>query len=84
MREEQLAGRGWAVAVQSLSRVRLFGTPWTAARQASLPFTASQDLLKLMPIESMMPKPAVLGQGDTGFRELRGYRAGSRSQSKWS
>ena len=67
MREEQLAGRGWAV-VQSLSRVRLFGTPWTAARQASLSFTASQDLLKLMPIELMMPKPAVLG---------------SRSQSKW-
>ena len=30
-------------------------TPWTAARQASLPITNSQNLLKLMPIESMMP-----------------------------
>ena len=33
---------------QSLSRVQLFATPWTAARQASLSFTISQSLLKLM------------------------------------
>ena len=32
-----------------------FATPWTAARQASLSFTISQSLLKLMPIESVMP-----------------------------
>ena len=38
--------------VQSLSRVRLFVTPWTAARQASLSFTISWSLLKLMSIES--------------------------------
>ena len=42
------------VVVQSLSRVRLFATPWTA-RQASLSFTISQSLLKLMSIESVMP-----------------------------
>ena len=43
------------VAVRSLSRVRLFATPWTAARQASLSITNSQSLLKLMSIESVMP-----------------------------
>ena len=43
------------VVVQSLSLVRLFATPWTAAHQASLSFTISQSLLKLMSIESVMP-----------------------------
>ena len=42
-------------SVQSLSRVRLFATPWTAACQASLSITNSQSLLKLMSIESVMP-----------------------------
>ena len=42
-------------AVHSLSRVRLFATPWTAARQASLSFTISWNLLKLMSLESVMP-----------------------------
>ena len=42
-------------SVQSLSRVRLFLTPWTAARQASLSITNSQSLLKLMSIKSEMP-----------------------------
>ena len=37
-----------------LSHVRLFATPWTAARQASLSFTISQSLLELMSIESVM------------------------------
>ena len=41
--------------VQSLSHVQLFATPWTAACQASLSFTISQSLLKLMSIWSMMP-----------------------------
>ena len=41
--------------VQSLSHVQLFGTPWTAARQACLSITNSQSLLKLMSIESVMP-----------------------------
>ena len=40
---------------QSLSRVRLFATPCTAARQASLSITNSRSLLKLMSIESVMP-----------------------------
>ena len=42
-------------SVQSLSHVRLFATPWTAARQASLSITNSWSLLKLMSIESVMP-----------------------------
>ena len=42
-------------SVQSLSRVRLFATPWTAACQASLSITNSQSLLKLISIESVMP-----------------------------
>ena len=41
-------------SVQSLSRVRLFATPWTAACQASLSITNSQSLLKLIFIESVM------------------------------
>ena len=42
------------VVVQLLSCVRLLATPWTAARQASLPITSSRSLLKLMSIESVM------------------------------
>ena len=42
------------VVVQSLSYVQLFTTPWTAAHQASLPFTISWSLLKLISIESEM------------------------------
>ena len=42
-------------SVQSLSRVRLFATPWTATRQASLSITNSRRLLKLTSIESVMP-----------------------------
>ena len=40
---------------QSLSCVRLFAIPWTAAHQASLPFTISWSLLKFMSIELVMP-----------------------------
>ena len=42
------------VDVQLLSCVRLFAAPWTAARQASLLFTVSRSLLKLMPIDLVM------------------------------
>ena len=42
-------------SVQSLSRVLLFATPWTAACQASLSITNSRTLLKLMSIKSVMP-----------------------------
>ena len=43
------------VVVQSLSHVLLFVTPWTAAHQASLSFTISWGLLRLMSVESVMP-----------------------------
>ena len=42
-------------SVQSLSRVRLFATPWTAAQQASLSITKFRSLLKPMSTESVMP-----------------------------
>ena len=45
----------WKLTFSSVSRVRLFATPWTAAHQASLSITNSQSLLKLMSIESVMP-----------------------------
>ena len=45
-------------SVQSLSHVRLFLTPWTAACQASLSITNSQNLLKLMSIELVMDREA--------------------------
>ena len=42
-------------SVQSLSRVRLFATSWTAALRASLSITNAQSSLKLMSIELLMP-----------------------------
>ena len=42
-------------SLQSLSRVQLFATPWTAAHQASLSIINSQSLLKLMSIELVIP-----------------------------
>ena len=49
--------RPWLMfsSAQSLSRVQLFVTPWTAAYQASLSITNSRSLLKLMSTESVMP-----------------------------
>ena len=52
---------GWAISsvqfslVQSLSHVRLFVTPWIAARQASLSITNSRSSLRFTSIESVMP-----------------------------
>ena len=43
------------IVVQSLSHVQLFATPWTAAHQASLSFTISWSLFKVMSIELVMP-----------------------------
>ena len=49
------------VIVHFLSRVQLFTTPWTAAHQASLSFTISRSLLKLLSIDSVMSsKPLIL------------------------
>ena len=45
----------WDLSVQLLNCVRLFATPWIAARQASLFVANSRGLLKLMSIKSMMP-----------------------------
>ena len=54
-----LSGCPWTcdfyIVVKSLSRVRLSVTPWTSVSQASLPFTISWNLLKLMSTESAMP-----------------------------
>ena len=49
------ANKNGISSVNSLSRVQLFVTPWTAAHQASLSITNSHSLLKLMSIESVMP-----------------------------
>ena len=45
----------WGVFSVQFSHVRLFVTPWTAARQASLSITNSRNLLKLMSIKSVLP-----------------------------
>ena len=45
----------WFSSLQSLSRVRLFATPWIAARQASLSITNSRSSLRLKSIKSVMP-----------------------------
>ena len=50
----ELSGKHFFVAVQLLSHVQLFVTPWTAAHQASLSSTISLSLLKLMSNESVM------------------------------
>ena len=52
---------GWTISsVQSLSRVRLFVTPWIAACQAFLSITNSRSSLKLTSIESVMPSSHLL------------------------
>ena len=55
MKKNELVRLPQFSSVQPLSRVRLFMTPWTAAQQASLSIANSQNLLKLMSIESVMP-----------------------------
>ena len=47
-------------SVQSLSRVRLFATPWIEARQASLSITNSRSSLRLTSIESVMPSSRLI------------------------
>ena len=47
-------------SVQLLSRVRLFATPWIAARQASLSITNSRSSLRLTSIESVMPSSCLI------------------------
>ena len=52
---EVLSQRNKLSSVQSLSRVRLFATPWIAARQTSLSITDSRSSLRLTSIEPVMP-----------------------------
>ena len=54
-------------SVQSLSRVRLFATPWIAAHQASLSITNSQSSLRLMSIESVMPSSHLISSSVVPF-----------------
>ena len=53
------------VVVQSLSHIRLLVTPWTAAHQASLSFTISWSVLKLMSLELVMPYHPLLPPSPT-------------------
>ena len=53
-RKKRNLGNHVFAVVQSFSHFQLFATPWTAAHQASLSFIASQSLLKLMSIKSVM------------------------------
>ena len=75
--------------VQLHSHVRLFATPWTTARQASLSITNSQSLLKLMSIESVMPsdhlilsRPLLLQP--TIFPSIRVFSSESLLHIRWS
>ena len=54
-KRSHLLGTRGIVVVRSLSWVRIFVTPWTAAHQAFLSFTISWSLLKPMSIELVMP-----------------------------
>ena len=59
-------------SVQSLSHVRLFMTPWTAACQASLSITDSQSSLKLTSIKSVMPSSHLILCRPLGDRKQHG------------
>ena len=59
--------------VQLLGRVWLLVTPWTVARQASLSITNSRSLLKLMPIESVMPP--TISSSVVPFSSLQSFQA---------
>ena len=49
------SGHWLTVVAQLLSCVWLFGTPWTAAHQASMSFTVSQNLLRFLSIKLVIP-----------------------------
>ena len=88
----RLAGRFFTteppvVVVQSLSSVRLFATPWTAARQTYLSFTVSRSLLKLMSIESVLPSNHLIPCHPllpaSVFPSIRGFSNESALCIKW-
>ena len=64
--------------VQLLGRVWLFAVPWTAAHQASLSFTVSWSLLKLMSIESVTPSNCI--SSPPAFNQGLSQRAGPSHQ----
>ena len=67
-----------SISVQTLSRVRLFATPWTAARQASLSITNYQSSLRLTSIESVMPSTPARAASRPGLCAIApGRRAGA-------
>ena len=71
-----------------LSRVRLLATPWTPARQASLSITNSQNLLKFISIESVMPSNCLilccpLLLPPLIFRSIRVFSSGSVLHIRW-
>ena len=73
------------VVIQSLSRVQLFVTPWTAAHQASLSITNSQSLLKLMSIESVIPSHPLLSPSPPifNFPSIRVFSNESTLLMRW-
>ena len=70
-----------------LSHVRLFATPWTATLQASLSYTTSLSLLKLMSIESVMPSNHLILRHPlflpSIFPSIRVYSKGSTLHIMW-
>ena len=75
-------------SIQSLSCVRLFATPWTAARQASLSITNCWSLPKCMSIESVMPSNHLilccsLLLLPSIFPSIRGFSNESALQIRW-
>ena len=71
------------VVLQLLSCVWLFMTPWTAALQASLSFTISLSLLKLMPIEFMMPSNHLVICCPPNFPSFRFFSNESSLNIRW-
>ena len=76
------------VVVQSLSPIHLFLAPWTAARQASLSLTTSQNLFKLMSIESVMPSNQLILRRPllllpSVFLSIRVFSSGSALCIRW-
>ena len=69
------------ICTQLLSHVRLFVTPWTAARQASLSITNSQSLLKLTFIESVMR--ATISSSVVPFSCLQSFPASGSFPVSW-
>ena len=64
---------GLLLVVQSLSCFQLCAAPWTAAHQASLSFTISRSLLKLMSIELMMPSNHLILCHLLLLKEIKGF-----------